>query len=299
MERAGFIPDLQRLSSACHFDCGFERRSWHLIRRYVVMLVHPVQGGRCCLNQLLRSTIRNLIEIAYGRRRWLLNSQPEEIRVKNLTLTRGVIWDLDGVLVDTGEFHFQAWSETLKNNGIPFSRESFRATFGMNNAGVLKTLLGYAPSVELLAKIEEEKERLFRKSIRGQVQALPGVELWLERFKAAAIAQAIASSAPQANIDAIVDELHFRSYFAAIVSGGAMPGKPDPAVFLAAARLIGIPAENNLVIEDSVAGVEAARRAGMKCVAVTTTNSRELLGRAHIVVDRLDDLSEKQVQKLF
>jgi HAD superfamily hydrolase (TIGR01509 family) len=211
----------------------------------------------------------------------------------------GVIWDLDGVLVDTGEFHFQAWSETLTNKGIPFTRDSFRATFGMNNSGVLTTLLGCVPGPDLLAKIEEEKEQLFRKSIRGRAQALPGVQLWLERFKAAAIPQAIASSAPQANIDAIVDELDFRTYFTAIVSGGAMPGKPDPAVFLAAARLIEIPAERNVVIEDSVSGVEAARRAGMKCVAVTTTNSRDVLGRANIIVDRLDDLSWEEMEKLL
>jgi beta-phosphoglucomutase len=211
----------------------------------------------------------------------------------------GVIWDLDGVLVDTGEFHFQAWSETLTNRGIPLTRDSFRATFGMNNSGVLKTLLGYAPPPELLAKIEEEKERLFRRSIRGRVQALPGVQLWLERFKAAAIPQAIASSAPQANIDAIIDELRFRSYFAAIVSGGAMAGKPDPAVFLEAARLIEVLAERNVVIEDSVAGVEAARRADMKCIAVTTTNSRDVLQHAHIIVDRLDDLSWEEVEKLL
>ena len=212
---------------------------------------------------------------------------------------RGVIWDLDGVLVDTEEFHFQAWLETLKNNGIPLTRERFKATFGMNNTGVLTTLLGRAPVPELLAKIEEEKERRFRSSIRGRVQALPGVQPWLERLRSAAIPQAIASSAPQANIDAIVDELGLRSYFAAIVSGGAMPGKPDPAVFLEAARLIEIPAERNVVIEDSVSGVEAARRAGMKCVAVTTTNSRDVLGQANIIVDRLDDLSWEDMATLL
>ncbi len=219
--------------------------------------------------------------------------------MNDLSRKHSVIWDLDGVLVDTGEFHFQAWSETLKNNGIPFSRERFRATFGMNNSGVLKTLLGHPPTPEVLARIEEDKEERFRKSIRGRVQALPGVELWLERFRAAGMVQAIASSAPQANIDAIVDELRFRSYFAAIVSGGAMPGKPDPAVFLEAARLIGISPEHCVVIEDAVSGVDAAKRAGMKCIAVTTTNSREALANADIVVDRLDNLTWEAVEKLF
>jgi HAD superfamily hydrolase (TIGR01509 family) len=210
----------------------------------------------------------------------------------------GVIWDLDGVLVDTGEFHFQAWLQTLAKNGIPLTQERFKTTFGMNNTGVLTTLLGSPPVPEFLAKIEEEKESHFRKSIRGRVQALPGVQTWLDRFKRALIPQAIASSAPQANIDAIVDELGVRHYFAAIVSGGAMPGKPDPAVFLEAARLLGLPAARNVVIEDAVAGVEAACRAGMKCVAVTTTNPRELLSQANIIVDHLDDLLWEDIEKL-
>jgi beta-phosphoglucomutase len=212
---------------------------------------------------------------------------------------RGVIWDLDGVLVDTCEFHFQAWQGTLAKNGISLTRERFKTTFGMNNTGVLTTLLGVPPIPEFLARIEEEKERLFRESIRGRVRALPGVQTWLGRFKSALIPQAIASSAPQANIDAIVDELGLRPYFAAIVSGGSMPGKPDPAVFLESASLLGVPAERNVVIEDSVSGVEAARRAGMKCVAVTTTNSRDLLGQADIIVERLDDLSWEDMQRLL
>ena len=90
---------------------------------------------------------------------------------------------------------------------------------------------------------------------------MSGVRIWLDRFAGESYHQAIGSSAPQANIDALVDELGIRNYFKAIVSGANMPGKPDPAVFLEAARLIEIPAEKNLVIEDSVAGVAAARRA--------------------------------------
>ena len=211
----------------------------------------------------------------------------------------GVIWDLDGVLVDTGEFHFQSWSRTLGHYEIPFNRDFFRKTFGMNNTGVLTTLLGQTPDPHLLTKIDQEKEQLFRELIRGQAQPLSGVKSWLDRFAGEACHQAIASSAPQANIDALINELSIRKYFQAVVSGADMPGKPDPAVFLEAARQIEIPVERNLVIEDSVAGVEAARRAGMKCVAVLTSHSREALKNAHIVVERLDELSWDVVQELI
>ena len=211
----------------------------------------------------------------------------------------GVIWDLDGVLVDTAEFHFQSWVRTLAPYEIPFNRDSFRKTFGMNNTGVLTTLLGRPPEPQLLSEIDEEKERLFRELIHGHVQPLPGVRTWLECFEQASIPQAIASSAPKANIDALVHELSLHRYFLAVVTGASMPGKPDPAVFLEAARQIEVPVERNLVIEDSVAGVEAARRAGMKCVAVLTSNPREALKNAQVVVGDLEELTWDSVKKLM
>ena len=207
-----------------------------------------------------------------------------------MTAGRGVLWDMDGVLVDTGEFHFQAWSQTLLEHSIPFTRELFRATFGMNNDGILSVLLGQPLAPERLAEIRDRKERLFRQAVRGRAQPLPGVRMWLERLKAAGVRQAVASSAPPANIDALVDELGLRSYFEAIVSGFDLPGKPDPAVFLKSARLIDVPPDRCVVVEDAVAGVEAARRAGMTCTAVTTTNPAHALRKADVVVERLDAL---------
>jgi beta-phosphoglucomutase family hydrolase len=215
------------------------------------------------------------------------------------TAKQGVIWDMDGVLVDTGEFHFQAWSRALPEYGITFTRQLFRATFGMNNAGILSVLLGQTPAPELLAEISDRKEQLFRQAVRGRVQPLPGVLAWLERLKAAGMGQAIASSAPPANIDALVDELGLRDYFDAIASGFDLPGKPDPALFLKVARLIGVPPERCVVVEDAVAGVEAARRAGMKCIAVTTTNPVHALKAADVVVERLDTLPPDTFERLL
>jgi HAD superfamily hydrolase (TIGR01509 family) len=197
---------------------------------------------------------------------------------------------MDGVLVDTGEFHFQSWSQALTEHGVPFSRELFQATFGMNNTGILATLLGRTPTPELVAEIGGRKEWLFRQAVRGHAQPLPGVRAWLENLKTAGARQAVASSAPPANIDALVDELGLRPYFNAIVSGADLPGKPAPAVFLEAARQIDVPPERCVVVEDAVAGVEAARRGGMKCIAVTTTNPAPALGSADVVVERLDAL---------
>jgi beta-phosphoglucomutase family hydrolase len=202
----------------------------------------------------------------------------------------GVLWDMDGVLVDTGEFHFQSWVMALTEVGIPFDRDKFRQTFGMNNNGILSILLEHPPEPAFLANVSDRKESLFRQMIRGKVHPMPGVRMWLERLQSMGCRQAVASSAPMANIDALVDEMQIRAYFSAIVSAYDMPSKPDPAVFLEAARQLALPPKKCVVIEDAIPGVNAAHRAGMKCIAITTTNPRQDLSEADIILDNLEDL---------
>jgi beta-phosphoglucomutase len=206
-------------------------------------------------------------------------------------MRRGLIWDLDGVLVDTGEFHYISWRDTLPHYGIPFSYELFRKSFGMNNEGVLTFLMGHKPDPELLAEIDDRKESAFREAIRGHAVLLPGVAAWLEILHREGVLMAVGSSAPMANVEVLVDETGIRPYFQTLVSANGKPSKPDPWVFLYAAQLIGVPPSSCWVVEDAVAGVEAAHRAGMRCIAVTTTNTMEALCAAEIVVDSLGQLS--------
>ena len=203
----------------------------------------------------------------------------------------GVLWDLDGVLVDTGEFHYVSWKETLPDYRIPFSYELFRKSFGMNNEGVLTFLMGHKPDPDLLAEIDERKESSFRRAIHGHAQLLPGVSEWLEALRRAGVRMAVGSSAPMANVEALVDETNIRAYFQVLVSANGKPSKPDPWVFQYAAHQISVLPEDCWVVEDAVTGVEAAHRAGMRCLAVTTTNTAKALCAADIVVDRLDQLS--------
>jgi beta-phosphoglucomutase len=211
----------------------------------------------------------------------------------------GVLWDMDGVQVDTGEFHFQAWKATLQDYDVPFSRETFRQTFGMNNKGILKLLLGERYTEELYVRISDQKEENFRRAIRGQVQLLPGVKPLIQALNDVGIPQAIASSAPQENIGAIIAELKIKPYFKTVISAARMPGKPDPSVFLTAARELGANPKGCVVIEDAISGVEAAQRAGMKCVAVTTTNAVADLKNANLVVESLSEVSVADLQELL
>jgi HAD superfamily hydrolase (TIGR01509 family) len=206
--------------------------------------------------------------------------------------TYGILWDLDGILIDTGEFHFQSWAETLAAHDIPYSRDLFRATFGMNNVGTLTHLVGQPPAAEFALLVDDQKETAFRAAIKGRAQPLPGVVQWLTYFKEHNIPQAIASSAPMANIDVLIDELGLRPMFSAVVSGSQMRGKPHPDVFLEAAKQLGLEPAQCAVVEDSVAGVMAAKRAGMGCVAVTNTNPAGVLKEAgaDVIVASLIDL---------
>jgi HAD superfamily hydrolase (TIGR01509 family) len=212
---------------------------------------------------------------------------------------RAILWDMDGVIVDTYTGHLESWIQALAEVGQELTEETFKRTFGMNNRLILKTIYGRELDEDLVQRISDRKEELFRADIRGKVQALPGVLDWLNRFQKMGLKQAVASSAPQANIDALLDELGIRAYFQAEAAGATLRGKPDPAVFLLAAKMLNEDPDDCLVIEDSIAGVEAGVRSGGKVLAVLTTNPAEKLSAAHIIVKDLTFLTEEKLIELF
>lgn len=210
-----------------------------------------------------------------------------------------VLWDMDGVLVDTAELHYITWKSALADHGIPMSRSDFDHTFGMNNGQVLTYLLGEPPVKTLLDEISNKKEQQFRRLVREQAELHSGVIKLLSRLNQAGYRQAIASSAPQENIDTVLEKFNLDQYFQATAAGHNLPSKPDPGVFLLAARMLQVPAEKCIVIEDAIAGIQAARQAGMKCIAVATTNFLEALGEADIAVNSLEELGLDDFKRLL
>lgn len=204
----------------------------------------------------------------------------------------GVLWDMDGVIVDTKELHYKTWAEILPEYRIPFSRELFSQAFGMNNTETLSFLLGRPPTSEETNEIAGRKEALFRQAAPGHIRPLPGVKKWIRRLKSWDVRQAVASSAPMENIYLLMNELDLHEYFDAIVSGFNLPSKPDPSVFLEAACRLEVSPENCVVIEDSLAGVEAAKKGGFACIAVATTNQASKLSNADLVLASLDLLTK-------
>lgn len=212
---------------------------------------------------------------------------------------RAVLWDMDGVLVLSGDVHYDAWTRVLAEYGLSMTREQFEETFGMNNHNILRRLYDRRLSPAQAHEVATRKEQVYRELARGRVQPLPGVREWLARLPKAGWRQAVASSGPMANIAVILNELDEWDAFDAVLTGARLErSKPDPALFLQAAAAVGTPPARCVVVEDSTAGVEAARRAGMRCIAVTTTRAAEDLRSADLVVDRLDRLPPDAFDRL-
>jgi beta-phosphoglucomutase len=210
---------------------------------------------------------------------------------------RAVLWDMDGTLIDSAEFHWLTWRDALAREGHPLTEEEFAAFFGQRNDSILRRFFGDRVTAADVDRIGGAKEQAYRDMVRDRgIVPLPGVRGWLERLHDAGWLQAVASSAPPANIETIVDVLGFRGLLQSWASGEEVAhGKPAPDVFLCAAGRLGVPPARCVVVEDAPAGVEAGRRGGMKTIGITSMN-RAL--DADIVVSSLEDLPPDAFDRL-
>jgi HAD superfamily hydrolase (TIGR01509 family) len=181
-----------------------------------------------------------------------------------------VLWDLDGTLVDSEEYHWRSWKETMEREGIALTYETFLASFGQRNDAILNGWLGVGASKQNIERIGDAKEARYRELVRLEGLApLPGAAEWVERLNNEGWRQAVASSAPRKNVDTVLEALGLGKWFQATVSAEDVQiGKPDPQVFLIAASRVGATPETSIVVEDAAAGVEASRRAGMRSIGV-------------------------------
>jgi len=214
----------------------------------------------------------------------------------NQPAARGVLWDLDGTMIDSMGYHWQAWRDIMAPRGIDLSFEQFGQASGLRTSDLIGLFLG--PDIPFAEgrQIVEAKEHRYQETVRARgMTLLPGIEHWLISLKAAGWRQAIASGAPRANIEVVADVLDLAQYLEAIVSADDVQrGKPDPQIFLLAAQRLGVPPGRCIVTEDAPAGIEAARRAGMKSIGVLTTCSQL---EADVVVPSLADLPVETLEQ--
>jgi beta-phosphoglucomutase len=203
--------------------------------------------------------------------------------------TGAVLWDLDGTLVDSEDYHWRAWRDTMAAEGIAITHDQFLATFGLRNEEIVPHWLGAAATPDRIQQIAGAKEERCRRLIRELgLDPLPGAAEWLERLHQQGWRQAIASSAPRLNVEVVLEVTRLAACFQALVSAEDVTiGKPDPQVFLTAAARLGATPPECVVVEDAAAGVEAAKRAGMRSIGVSR-KGKPL--EADIAVSSLADL---------
>lgn len=207
-------------------------------------------------------------------------------------MLRAVLFDWDGVVVDSSAHHERSWEILAVRHGLDLPADHFKRGFGKKNNMIIPDL-GWATETAAVDALAGEKEEIYRSLVREHgIEPLPGVRTLLSALQEEGIACAIASSTEHANIDLLLDLMALRGSFRVVVAGeDVVHGKPDPAVFLLAAeRLKTAPAEC-VVIEDALVGIEAAKHADMPVLAVATTNPVEALASADAAVATMTDVT--------
>ena len=212
----------------------------------------------------------------------------------------GVIFDLDGVLVDSGQFHLLAWRGLAEMHGYEINDDIFSRTFGMQNRQIIPILAGRKLEPAVIAEQSEWKEQRFREVAVGKIKIFDGVERLVNQLNDDNFMLAIGSSTTRSNIEFFLDNMPFAECFDDYVVGDEVQnGKPAPDTFLKAAEKLNLAPADCVVIEDAKAGVQSGKTAGMKVVAVTNTLKRQELTEADIIVDSLTEISAEDITKLL
>ena len=213
---------------------------------------------------------------------------------------RGVIFDMDGVIVDSGPAHLASWKRLAAEHGLEVTDEQFAETFGRPSREIIRLRWGEDLSDDDVRRFDDRKEEIYRQIIRGNVPVMPGAVALIRALHADGWLLGIGSSGPPGNVELVVEELGLASLLAATTNAADVSrGKPDPEVFLIAADRMGVAPARCVVIEDAGHGVEAAHRAGMKAVALTSTHPADAFKTADRVVSRLDELTPSDLRRLI
>ena len=210
------------------------------------------------------------------------------------------LFDWDGVVIDSSENHERSWELLAAEAGLPLPADHFLRGFGRKNQIIIPEILNWSHDPVEIERLSDRKEVLYRELVRERgVRILPGARELLAALQAAGIPRAIGSSTPRANLEAIFASTGLGAFFDGVVSAeDVVHGKPAPDVFLKGAELLGMPPHSCVVFEDALFGIEAAHRAGMKVIAVATTNPIDLLRHADRAVHSLEEIGPGDVVAL-
>jgi len=219
-------------------------------------------------------------------------------------LPAAVIFDMDGVLVDSTPFHLEKWTDFLTRHQVKFNpHELPHLILGQHNDTALRNFFGESLNEDDMSRLGEELEETFRQTFKAHAKPLAGLEAFVKSLKAAGIPMAVASSAMMKNVQFVVDALGFHDYFSLYVSGDdVLHPKPDPEIYLKATHELGFKPETCVAFEDSFVGIESAKRAGLKCVGVASSFSFDALQaqtHADLVIHSFKEITVERVRELF
>jgi beta-phosphoglucomutase family hydrolase len=209
---------------------------------------------------------------------------------------KGVIFDMDGTLIETTEADYLAWKRVFTDYHKELSFEDYFPLIGMKSAIVVQSRLSL--DEEETKKALSQKMKYFSEIVTEKgIQVVPYAIKFLKQLKAENLKIALATSSRQEKMNFVLQLTNLTSYFDIIVTGDLVQkSKPAPDIFLKAAEKLQLKPEDCLVVEDAANGVKAAKNAGMKCVAITTTHTEDLLQQADLVINSYEDLD---LQKIF
>jgi beta-phosphoglucomutase family hydrolase len=190
-------------------------------------------------------------------------------------MTRACIFDMDGVLIDSGAHHRRAWQALVKELGVkPLDPEFWRLSIGRRAEDAVPLILGRAVPIEEARRLAHRKRELYGELSRHGTETVEGVVAFIDELTRLRVRRAVGTSATRPDVDALLGALDLLARFDAVVTAEDVTrGKPDPQVYLEAARRLAVPPAECLVFEDAVSGVQAARTAGMRAIGVTTAHT--------------------------
>jgi len=215
---------------------------------------------------------------------------------------KAVIFDLDGVISDTQRLHFEVDIEVLKRKGIDFSFKRIKKYAGVSDREFFRELIFKKKkfSEKEMEKIIEMKYEILFEKMKKNLKPIKGVIELIKRLKRNSFRLGVASSSPKKAVNFILSSLKIKKYFNVILSrGDILRAKPDPEIYLKAAKLLRLKPEDCVVIEDSPSGIMAAKLAGMKCIAITTSLKKKQLKQADKIINSFEELSLKEIYEML
>jgi len=211
----------------------------------------------------------------------------------------GVIFDMDGVIVDSNPYHKIALNQFCAKYGYHLSEDDLlKRVYGRTNKEWITNLFGSLSESQLRA-YADEKEALFRELYKNDIQPVKGLVKFLSLLDENNIPKSIGTSAPRANVDFTLSKTHLEKYFSTILDDTFVThGKPNPEIYIKSIQALNLPPDRCIVVEDSLSGIKAGRASGAKVIGITTTHKPEEMEETDMVIDDFESLTLEKLEKL-